>query len=475
MITFLLRLYPARWRARYGDEFELILMDRPLGPFDVADTLLGALDAHLHLRGLGGASQHGRGFAMTPYIGGYAAILGGILWFAALAANAMTDGDGSSVSSWIGIVLVIATIATLIALVGLSAFQAHRYPALTWAAVAIPATGGIVGLLGTLAIAVSGDGDRQIIAGLTPWAIAMLGLVAMLAGSGLFALATWRTATLSRGAAGLLAVGSLAVIPGLFGLSAGLVPEGLAPVAFVGSVMLFPGGWVALGISALRARTADPPIHGLPFEPTRTTRLLGLVGVVGATLLLWAFVSFNPFVDPMVNGIRLVVFALAGAAVSLAFHRRQALAAPMLARVTTAAVVIAGVWYATWVIVSLGVDRPFVGTFGSVYFLANIALWVSAAVWAIGMLHTGAAWHGMPRRLGLITRLATWILVGSIVGWMGDDRLGLTDSRWGGMWQAIALAGVAMNGVGWGLLGAVLLFRGRTRSTWASVPRPARS
>jgi len=43
--SLLVRLYPARWRARYGDEFELVLGDRPLGPFDVADVLLGALDA----------------------------------------------------------------------------------------------------------------------------------------------------------------------------------------------------------------------------------------------------------------------------------------------------------------------------------------------------------------------------------------------------------------------------------------------
>jgi hypothetical protein len=58
MIALLLRLYPARWRARYGDEFEQILADRPLGPFDVADILLGTLDAHLHLRGLRAASAH---------------------------------------------------------------------------------------------------------------------------------------------------------------------------------------------------------------------------------------------------------------------------------------------------------------------------------------------------------------------------------------------------------------------------------
>ena len=69
MIALLLRLYPARWRARYGDEFAAVLEERPLGPFDVADVLLGALDAHLHLRGLGAASQHAKGFAMSLRIG----------------------------------------------------------------------------------------------------------------------------------------------------------------------------------------------------------------------------------------------------------------------------------------------------------------------------------------------------------------------------------------------------------------------
>ena len=64
MRSLLIRFYPAAWQARYGDEFAAILEDRPLGPFDVADVLLGALDAQLHLRGLGAASQHQKGFAM---------------------------------------------------------------------------------------------------------------------------------------------------------------------------------------------------------------------------------------------------------------------------------------------------------------------------------------------------------------------------------------------------------------------------
>ena len=61
MIGLLLRCYPSRWRARYGEEFAAILAERPLGPFDVADVLLGALDAQLHLRGLGGPGHIGTG------------------------------------------------------------------------------------------------------------------------------------------------------------------------------------------------------------------------------------------------------------------------------------------------------------------------------------------------------------------------------------------------------------------------------
>ena len=93
MTSLLIRCYPTRWRDRYGDEFAAVLEERTLGPFDVADILLGALDAHLHLRGLGAASEHRKGFAMTLRIGGYAAILGGLLWLFVLAGNAISNGS----------------------------------------------------------------------------------------------------------------------------------------------------------------------------------------------------------------------------------------------------------------------------------------------------------------------------------------------------------------------------------------------
>ena len=197
------------------------------------------------------------------------------------------------------------------------------------------------------------------------------------------------------------------------------------------------------------------------FEPTRSMRWLGLFGMLGAGLLLWAFISLNPFADPDLNNVRLVVFALAGAAISLAFYRRQAIAAPTLAILTTGAVVIAGAWYGTWTVLASGVPSPFLGTFGLASMFAGIALWVSPAVWAIGMLHTGAAWAGMSRTRALITKIGLAILIGSVVAWFGDDRLGMIDSLWGDLWQAIALTGVAMNGIGWLTLGAVLVVGGR--------------
>ena len=251
MIALLLRLYPAPWRARYGDEFAAVLEERPLGPFDVADVLLSALDAHLHLRGLGAASQSQKGFVMSQRIGGYAAIVAGILWFIAGGWNAINNGADAG-GPWIFFVIVIATVLTLVALTGLSAFQARRYPALTWAAFAVPAVSAVVALVGFAAFAAGGDSDRPLVAGVGAWGIMMIGLTGLFIGSGLFALVTWRVRTLSRAAAAVLGFGAITMIAGFTGLSAGLVPSTFEPVLVGVTVLAFSGGWAALGISALR-------------------------------------------------------------------------------------------------------------------------------------------------------------------------------------------------------------------------------
>lgn len=262
MIALLLRLYPAPWRARYADEFGAVLEERPLGPFDVADVLLGAVDAHLHLRGLGAASQHAKGFAMSLRIGGYAAIVGGVLWLLVLVGNAINNG-GESFSPWLGYALVGATVLTLVALIGLSAFQARRHPKLTWAAVAIPALGAVVGLVGYTAVAVAGDSDTVVIGGasISPWMIGSIGVLTMILGSSLFAVATWRARSLSRSASVLLAAGAVLVVPALFlgGAGGGGMQWSATIIPVIVALLAFPAGWIALGLSALHV-TGPAPI-----------------------------------------------------------------------------------------------------------------------------------------------------------------------------------------------------------------------
>ncbi|HXS11499.1 MAG TPA: hypothetical protein VN734_02245 [Acidobacteriaceae bacterium] len=44
---FLLRLYPLRWRARYGEEFEALLLTQPRSLRDSVDIVRSALREHL--------------------------------------------------------------------------------------------------------------------------------------------------------------------------------------------------------------------------------------------------------------------------------------------------------------------------------------------------------------------------------------------------------------------------------------------
>lgn len=252
MRSLLLRCYPASWRARYGDEFEAILEERPLGPFDVADVLLAAIDAHLHVRGRRAASHRQRSFTMSLRLGGSAAILGGVLFLAGLVATSI---DGSD-EAFPGAALILAgTAALLIALVGLSSFQARRHPRLIWTAFAIPAFGTAVSCVGLVAMATLGD--RPLVAGLSPWEIWMVGLFATVLGSALFALATYRTGAISRPAAGLLAAGSATLVAvlvvGISGLGAAIgATDALAPALMFAGLLAFSIGWIALGVQAIR-------------------------------------------------------------------------------------------------------------------------------------------------------------------------------------------------------------------------------
>ena len=253
MTRFLVRLYPAGWRARYGEEFEALLEERALGPFDVADIVLSAIDAHIRPRGAAAAGDRTRGVLMTLRLGGVAAIVGGALWLVSLfGASVIQGADGQP---WQALFLL-ATVALLIAMVGLSGDQGRRQPWLVWAAVTIPIVGAAVSMIGMVGMTIIGDGP--FLFGASPWEVWILGTLALIIGSGLFALASLRVRGLSRGGAILLVVGAVAAIPLLLGLSLPNGPDIVANIAALLGIGAFAAGWVWLGISAVRSDRIGP-------------------------------------------------------------------------------------------------------------------------------------------------------------------------------------------------------------------------
>jgi hypothetical protein len=238
MRSLLIRCYPARWRERYGDEFLAILEERPLGPYDVADILLGALDARLRSRRAGTAStSQGRGLPMSLRVGGFAAILGAVLWaVGGLLSLGLTGVDGAVPVA----MLMVGMVVLLVAVAGLSAFQARSHPGAIWVAFAVTAIGTVVFFAGYAgSTVIGGDGF---------WGLWFIGVVTVMLGSGLFAAVTYRTRVLSRAGAALIGLGIVVILGQAVTHVDALIPAGMACFAI---------GWLTLGIQAIRL---DQPV-----------------------------------------------------------------------------------------------------------------------------------------------------------------------------------------------------------------------
>ena len=247
MISLLLALYPAPWRRRYGEEFRAVLESRPLGPFDVADILLGALDARLTPSRLPGTAG---GNVMLLRIGGLGAVLGGMAWFVGLAVASGLGGEGDDGRPWVGLMLV-GTVGLLVGLVGLSAFQGQRDPALAWVAVLIPGIGAAVSAIG-IAGMLTLPGDSRVLGIWSPWDMWILGMFANLVGSIFFAIATYQARVLSTRAARALGLSSgVAVLVAIASFSAPFASDLIALLQAL-VIGAFAASWVWLGVSALR-------------------------------------------------------------------------------------------------------------------------------------------------------------------------------------------------------------------------------
>ena len=178
-------------------------------------------------------------------------------------------------------------------------------------------------------------------------------------------------------------------------------------------------------------------------------RVLGVVGILGGVALLLAFVTDIP---SDLGVLRLVLFFIGSIAVTVALALRASLADRQTIVVASVAVAL-NVASIAMVVLSIGRDHPFGGDFGLVWFWIAFATWLADA--AVGLL----AW----RQRHTTTIGALVLAIGSVLAILGMDRLGLSSAADVTVFGSLGLLGVALNSVGWVLIGLDLVFGPRPR------------
>ena len=190
-------------------------------------------------------------------------------------------------------------------------------------------------------------------------------------------------------------------------------------------------------MTAASATIAIPGEEG----PSRRTRAAGLLGVVGGTALLAAFILEIP---PWLNDFRLALYFVGAIGVAAASYPPLARTGLGVARVAVGLVLVANAWGLAMGAISAAFSLPVgPGTFGVVYFWAGLAWWLADAVFGFVALRLGG-WA----RLGALA-----LGSGSILAITGMDRLELTTRDNPTLFGPLSLAGIALNGIGWIVLG----------------------
>jgi hypothetical protein len=178
--------------------------------------------------------------------------------------------------------------------------------------------------------------------------------------------------------------------------------------------------------------------------PGSLARALGVAGVLGGLVLLAAFVTE---IRPDLNWIRLVLFNIGAIAIGIALTLRAT--APRAAVVLTAsAVIFTNAAHLGMTVLSLGVERPFAGDFGLVFFLITAAMWLSDAAFGAVLASRRNLTAGLGGRLGAIA-----LAVGSLLAIIGMDRIGLVSPDRDSIFKTLAGVGIFLSGLAWIVLG----------------------
>ena len=193
--------------------------------------------------------------------------------------------------------------------------------------------------------------------------------------------------------------------------------------------------------------------HTMTVAPTPTSRVLGVLGVVGGGILLIGFLGIA--ISPDNFNLRLVLFNLGAIAVVIAVHQRQSPVNRQLALAGAIPAIVSNALYLALIVrlaaqpgeLGPGDYGPYIGPLAT-------AMWLSDA------------WFGLVTlRLGVVSRLSSLaLIVGSLFAFIGQGWLGIVEQ--GTMFATVVLAGIALHGLAWMMLGLEVAFRRR------SVPAP---
>jgi hypothetical protein len=249
-VSALVRLYPAAWRARYGAEFEALLVERPPSARDVFDIALSALDARLAPQLQSAVERQGAGWGVR--LAGGAAIAGGLAWSVTFMA-AMLDKNGSDWS----LPILGAVILTLLSLPG-RYLSAYIRPV----AVGIAAVG--LSLAAWITDAV-------------PWGLIVLVpilAVTIVLGPGALALAAARAGVRPRDRWRLVLLTTpWPVVAGLVTIT-GLLPDPVAMASMVVTTLPIGVAWILIGARVARGA----PIDGGPQPPVQPDSTMATAG-----------------------------------------------------------------------------------------------------------------------------------------------------------------------------------------------------
>jgi hypothetical protein len=193
------------------------------------------------------------------------------------------------------------------------------------------------------------------------------------------------------------------------------------------------------------------------------TKVLGVLGVAGGLVLIAAFAPSLPWTQELFQ-LRLVLFNGGAIAIAAAMLRRTSAAASGLSvRATALAAILANAWYLVMVVMSVG--RPQYPDpdpeFRGIFLWAGVALWWADAAFGLALLRLPplARWGGLA------------LAIGSVGAFTGMGHLRLYDGDFGWFFLPASQIGIALNGIGWILLGVVVAMRRRPIPAVTGAPQ----